>query len=102
MYFTNTDIEQEIRDNLAELRESNYPEDMLNEWADSAVPVYTSDIIKDWAEMPSVFDDVWQEAFTATEEGTTIVKLMTIDLYNYYQNTYTRIYNEILEEEEDN
>ena len=102
MRFNNSEIEQEIRDNLEELRESSHPEEMLNEWADSAVPVYTNEIVKDWQEMPSVFDDVWQEAFTATEEGITIVKLMTIDLYNYYQNTYTRIYNEILEEMEDN
>ena len=89
-----TDIKQEILDNWAELEESAYPDDLLREMADSACPVYYSDIIKDWQEMPSEFNDQWQE-FTEVSQDSTIFSLMTADLFNYYDTKYTEVYNDI-------
>ena len=89
-----TEIKQEILDNWAELEESAYPDDLLREMADSACPVYYSDIIKDWQEMPSEFNDQWQE-FTEVSQDSTIFSLMTADLFNYYDTKYTEVYNDI-------
>lgn len=92
-------IKREILDNWAELEESAYPDDLLREMADSACPVYYSDIIKDWQEMPSEYNDRWQE-FTELGGDTTIFSLMSADLFNYYDSQYTEIYNEIKTEKE--
>jgi hypothetical protein len=97
-----SDIKQEILDNWAELEESAYPDDLLREMADSACPVYYSDIMTDWQEMPNEFTDSWQE-FVEISQDSTIFSLMSADLFNYYDTEYTRIYNEIKEtKEEDN
>lgn len=95
-----SDIKQEITDNWAELEESAYPEDLLREMADSACPVYYSEVIKDWAEMPNEFTDSWQE-FVEVSQDSTIFSLMSNDLFNYYDTEYTRIYNEMKTEKEE-
>jgi hypothetical protein len=96
-----TDIKSDILDHWDQLAENNYPEDLLRELADSACPVYYSDIIKDWQEMPSEYTDSWQEFIEATQD-TTIFSLMSADLFNYYDSEYTRIFNEITEQKEAN
>ena len=97
MYFTDEEIRRDIIEALGWLKDTNYPEDELDQLADSATPVYYSDIIKDWQEMPSDFMDSWQEYGADTNQ--TILQLMQIDLYNYYRDTYTRIFSEVMEEE---
>jgi hypothetical protein len=98
MYFTDSDIKNDILDHWQELQEKAHPEDLINELAESACPVYYSDIIKDWQEMPSEFNDSWQENGIPTTEQTTIFGLMGWDLYFYYEDAYQRMYAEIKEE----
>lgn len=93
-----SDIKQDIYDHLEDLKESAYPEDLLNELADSACPVYYNQIMKDWAEMPSEFNDSWQEI--GAGENATIFSLMSMDLFLYYRNQYSEIYAEIMHDEE--
>ena len=93
------DIKADILFHLDQLKENAYPEDLITELADSAVPVYYSDIISDWSEMPSEFNDSWEE-FGLPQE-VTIIGLMTLDLFNYYQTQYQTIYREITEQEEE-
>jgi hypothetical protein len=88
-------IKREILENWAELEESAYPDDLLNEMAESACPVYYSDIIKDWQEMPSEYNDSWQQNGIETTEETTIFSLMSWDLYFYYESQYNLIFTEI-------
>lgn len=102
MYFTDTEIRRELLENWQQLTESVYPEDLLREWADSSVPVYYNQIIADWQEMPSEFDNVWQEIAEPDWVATaSITELMAVDLYEYYQNRFTAIYKEIKEELEE-
>jgi hypothetical protein len=89
------DIKSEIADNWEQFESNQYPDDLLNEFAESALPVYNSDIISDWSEMPSEFDDSWKEYGTTGQE--TIVERMTLDLMNYYRHRYQTIYNELAE-----
>lgn len=102
MYFNDSDIKQDILDHLNQLKESAYPEDLICELADSACPVYYSDIIKDWQEMPNEFTDSWQDTGlpSARTEEITIFGLMQIDLFNYYQDKYATFWNEIAKEME--
>lgn len=94
MRYTESDIKQEILNAWDYLADSRYPEDLLAEWADSAVPIYTEDIISEWQEMPSEYDDSWQD-YTEATNSMGIADLMKIDLYAYYSDTYTRIYREV-------
>ena len=93
MRYTESDIKAELLDNWDNLAEQKYPEDTLQEMADSATPIYTAEVIKDWQEMPSEYDDTWKEYGAGANDG--IVSLMRIDLFTYYLDTYNRIYREI-------
>jgi predicted Rossmann fold nucleotide-binding protein DprA/Smf involved in DNA uptake len=88
-----SEIEQEILDNWEYLEEARYPEDYLDELADSHTPIYYSEIIEEWRDMPSSFSDTWQEF--GVNSKTTITDLMTIDLNNYYRTKFNEIYEEI-------
>jgi hypothetical protein len=95
------DIKNDILDHWEQLAESPHPEDLINELAESACPVYYSDILKDWQEMPSEWNDSWQENGIPTTEKTTIFGLMGWDLYFYYESQYNVAYTEIKEEKEE-
>jgi hypothetical protein len=98
-----TDIKNELLENWEQFEQASEPSDLLNQFADSALPIYYGDIIRDWQEMPSEFTDSWQEFYEATgAEGKGITDLMQVDLWNYYVAEYTRIYEEIIEEKESN
>jgi hypothetical protein len=98
MYFNDSDIKSDILDHWEQLQDKAYPEDLISELAESACPVYYSDIIKDWQEMPSEFNDSWKHNGIGTTEETTIFGLMGWDLYFYYEDAYQRMYAEIKEE----
>jgi hypothetical protein len=93
MLTTNKDIREEIQDNWEYLEEAQYPEDYLDELADSHTPIYYSDIIEQWRDMPSSFNDTWQEF--GVNSKTTITDLMAIDLNNYYRTKFNEIYEQI-------
>lgn len=95
MRFTYEEIKQELKEHLDELSQDN-----LSEWADGFIPVYYSDILKDWQEMPSEFDNRWKDD-TDINEDTTIYSLMMIDLFWYYLDQCESAYKELLEEAEE-
>ena len=90
-----TYIKQEILDNWEQFESNAYPHDLLDEFADSAVPVYSNEVIQDWQEMPSEFDDSAQEF--DIDPDATIVQRMSLDLFNYYRHQYQKAYNELAE-----
>lgn len=95
-----SDIKQELTDNWDQFAGNQYPWDLLNEFANSSVPIYYGEIIEDWQEMPNEFTDSWQEYADGEPFKRTIFDLMSIDLYNYYQSEYSRIYSELAKEME--
>ncbi len=99
MYFSDKDIRNDILDTWEWLKDANedFIDDRLTEMADSAVPVYNNQIIQDWQEMPSEFDDSGKEL--GVDDETPIIRLMMLDLYNYYQDAYRRVYADVLAEE---
>jgi hypothetical protein len=101
MLTPDNDIRQEILDNWEYLEElnDNGVDDYLTELADSRTPIYTKDIIEEWRELPSDYDDAWQEWATSPKD--TIVSLMKLSLYRYYQDKYSQLYNEINTEKQE-
>jgi hypothetical protein len=82
-----------VRDNREEISEARYVEDYLGELADSEIPAYTNEIIREWIELPSEFSDRWQELGIAS--GDTIDRLMAIDLYLYYRDQFEHAWREV-------
>jgi hypothetical protein len=102
MEMNKSDIKGDILSNWDYLTATNYPEDVLNELAESALPVYYHRILSDWTEMPNEYSDSWKEMVAIGEDGSvfmgnkqSIYNLMLMDLFNYYHNTYTEIYEQI-------
>ena len=101
MRMNHSDIRQQLLDEWeGQLAHNHDPYDLLREFSDSAVPVYNSEIIKDWQEMPSEFNDAWQDYVIGEVFKRTITDLMQLDLFNYYQHEYHKIYNELCNEME--
>jgi hypothetical protein len=94
---TYEDILAEVTGELEELKNSPYPEDRLTEWADGFVPIYTSEIVKEWFDLPISARDEWQEYGAMPDKG--ITDLMAIDLYMYYQALFSQAYAELTEQE---
>ena len=75
------------------LEKSEYPEDLLAEWADSAVPIYNNEIYAQWGGLPADAQDEWQDV--GMESSSTILDLMRIDLYLHLEGLYNRAYSEL-------
>lgn len=99
---------EEIKNQILEtwdwLVDNNYPYDHLDALADSCCPVYHADIIKEWQEMPSEYDNRWQDGGLSSDRlaEITITGLMNIDLWHYYRDQFYAAYREILEFEKEN
>lgn len=87
-----TEILQAIRDDWETLIDHPYPEDVLSEWADSEVPIYTTEIIAEWRDLDS---DYWDRGNDYKTDDSTITDLMRYDLYAYYTESFYRAYREI-------
>ena len=107
MEMNRSDIKGDILSNWDYLKESNYPEDVLSELAESTLPVYHHRILSDWTEMPNEYTDSWKDSITVEKDGTvslgnnpSIYTLMLVDLFNYYSDTYAEIYGEVRQDKE--
>jgi hypothetical protein len=93
-------IREDLLDNYEEISSNPYFEDRLIEISDSWVPVYNGEVIQLWSnEMPSEYDDSWQEF--GFSDGMTIVGMMRIDIYNWFSALVRELWDEILEEKEE-
>jgi hypothetical protein len=77
-----TSKEEIKRQMLEDYAPENLTEDTLNEITDNNLPIYYSDIIKEWTALEGEYCDTWQD-YPITQMST-ITGLMTVDLYNYY------------------
>ena len=71
-------------------------QDNSGEWVDGYLPVYYNQIVQEWQEMPSEYNDRGAAELGSMGE-TTIYGLMSLDLYLYY----TDIFNEAIAELEE-
>jgi hypothetical protein len=78
---------------------NGYYGDRLGELVDNFLPIYNSDIIKEWQEMPSGYDNEGVAMFGASLP-IDIFSLMTLDLLNYIGelvNLYAQEYAETVD-----
>jgi hypothetical protein len=68
--------------------------DRLGEFVDSALPIYYSDIIAEWQQMPSDYDGRGVLDFGLPAEPT-VYSLMLGDLYAYYYDLMTTALDEL-------
>jgi hypothetical protein len=87
---------------LPELEATQYPEDLLNEYAQGEIPIYTAEIQSEWAELEFDEQNRWQDCFALSDLGNDkdINYLMTVDLNLYYEALYAKAYAELTEGEE--
>jgi hypothetical protein len=98
---TYAEIKDQIRAELPNLLD-NPDYDLLGELSESAVPVYNSDIIKEWCELSSDDSDQWKVlGFDTQRNEGGILTLMAVDLAIYYAREFERAWNEVKEEHED-
>ena len=88
-------MKEEIHAEIARGVEMDEIKDRSGEAIDSHLPIYNNEIIKEWQDMPSEYDDRGGAELGHMGE-TSIVGLMSLDLYLYY----TDLFNEACEEVE--
>lgn len=96
-------MKEEIKREIATGQELEDIRDNSHEWIDGYLPVYNNRIIEEWQNMPGEYDDRGSAELGHMGE-TTIVGLMSLDLYMYYSDLFSQALNEIegeLEEEEE-
>ena len=71
-------------------------QDNSGEWVEGYLPIYYNEIVQEWQEMPSEYNDRGSAELGHMGE-TTIYGLMGLDLYLYY----TDIFNEAIAELEE-
>lgn len=89
------EIQQRIKAELTQLKESPYPDDIIRELADSEVPIYYNEIIDEWCRLSTDYSDRWK---VENYEGDRITDLMAYDLTIYYADKFLGAWQEIKEE----
>jgi hypothetical protein len=106
MLTTKEEIKKELLDNIEQLKDNPHADDVVAEFADGYVPIYYSDIIEQWREMPNEYCDQWKDYGYDTQKNEGgIMTLMQVDLVFYYLKLANEAWEEIktqLEEEESN
>lgn len=100
MLSTREQVKERILEVIDEIKNATYAEDLVNELADSECPIYYNHIIAEWTELSPDDSNEFGEIMTPNEK-TTIYDLMSADLWIYYRNLFLSVYNEILEEQEE-
>lgn len=91
------ELKQEIAQgiNLDDIKDRSY------EYVDNYVPVYNNQVIEEWKNMPSEYDNRGSAELGYDAENLNIIQLMQSDLYLYYQDLVNSALDEIAEELED-
>jgi hypothetical protein len=71
--------------------------DNLHQLADDLVPIYYSDLVQEWIELPIDHRDTWEPDQALGQ--TSITNLMAIDLYNYYYKAIEQVYYDLKREQ---
>lgn len=92
------DIMEEIKQELAsgqtleEARERDY------EIVDNSIPVYNNHIVEEWQNMPSEYDNQGSAELGHKCEEIDIIQLMSADLYLYYRDLVSRVFDDLEQE----
>lgn len=93
--YTETEINQEIWGDREHILSQSYPEDSASEYADSAVPIYYSEIAEVWGQLPDDYSNKFHEV--TSELPDRVEDLMKTDIYLYYQMLYSGAVQELID-----
>jgi hypothetical protein len=97
MIYTVEDMKDEIRAALNEGESISDVRDQISEYVDTYLPIYNNEIIEEWQNMPGEYDD--RGAAELGDMGeTTIIGLMSLDLYIYYTELFNSALDSLVEE----
>jgi hypothetical protein len=85
--YTEQEISREIWSDREFILSKTHPEDSAHEYADGAVPIYYSDIVDTWQELPDEYSNSFHEVTDTLPDR--IEDLMKVDIYLYYQMLYS-------------
>jgi hypothetical protein len=88
-------MKEEILAEMAQGATLEEIKDRAGEWIDNHLPIYNHEIIKEWQEMPSEYDDQGAEFYGVGADWITIIRLMILDLHYYYSDLLDEVFNEI-------
>jgi hypothetical protein len=71
--------------------------DNSGEWIDGYLPIYNNNIIEEWKDMPSEYDNRGS-AELGIPGDISIISLMQLDLYLYYSDLFFQVLTDIAEE----
>jgi hypothetical protein len=71
--------------------------DNSGEWIDGYLPIYNNNIIEEWKDMPSEYDNRGS-AELGIPGDISIIALMQLDLYLYYSDLFFQVLTDIAEE----
>jgi hypothetical protein len=71
--------------------------DNSGEWIDGYLPIYNNNIIEEWKDMPSEYDNRGS-AELGIPGDISIIALMQLDLYLYYSDLFFQVLDDIAEE----
>jgi len=75
-------------------------EDRSGEWVDGYLPIYNNQIVQEWQNMPSEYDNRGHSELGMGGE-IDIINLMTLDLYLYYSDLFNQALTELRQEIEE-
>jgi len=87
---------EEIRTELSKGVDLESLKESSSEWVDGYLPVYNNEIIKEWQNMPSEYDDRGAQEL-GSDGSMRIVGLMSLDLYLYYCDLFNEALSEVEE-----
>ena len=96
---THEEAKTQLVDEWNWLADAKHIEDEVRALAQSAMPIYTAEIIKVWTELPNDYSNKFSEIRSAGEWlDFTIEDLMNDDLWLYYDFIFSGALNELAEE----
>jgi hypothetical protein len=81
-------LKKRIAHNWEEYGDTPYDTDFIVGFAESELPIYYSEIIEQWQQLPMEHSD------------STIFKLMTTDLFNYYSDRTSDLLDQIRQDKD--
>jgi hypothetical protein len=87
---------EEIRAELANGTELRFILDRQGEFIDSYLPIYNNQIVEEWKNMPSEYDNRGYAELGGDVEPN-IYNLMSLDLYLYYSDLFYEAVKEVEE-----
>lgn len=99
MLSSQEEIKNQLLEEIEQLKTATYPDDLVAEIAEAMVPIYYSEILKEWLDLETMDRDQWKEYGYDTQRNPGgILDLMQIDLVFYYINTAQLAWIEIKNE----